>query len=593
MALGLLATTAHASELRFSQTAAGRVVATGNTLGLSKEFSLNGPGIEDSIGTFITLDGASVDDDPANPGNPWPTGTTGDWTANGSEATLTVPAGAEVLYAELVWGGSTADGSEDVTAFVDDPVTLAFGGDTELVTPDGVTALDISEIAFSGFPANYYMRSADVTDFVLAHLAGTYSVSGVPATQSAGFNSLNAAGWTLLVAYRDSSEPIRNLTIFVGGSFVDEDSTEDYDFAGFCTPPSGPFEGSAVVSTIEGDADIIGDGFQIGESTLGAFADLSGPNNPVDNDFCSQLNGPDGQLDPSGTFGMANHDPAGGFNVVGGRQGWDVTSIAVSSSAGQFINGQTEAVLRATTTGDSFVPTAAGFAIEVNAPDFTGEGNGAQGDPLLLALDQSSTITVNLRNGGLVDATDIVFRAALPEGLELTSFAIDGNPGGLDGNPVVEAALATGVAIGDVGVEQAREVVFEVTANGPPADGERYVIEPGWDYDYISCVGEPPLTEPHSTVPITIDYDAPAGTTGGLDDTAGDSAGDSAGASDSGTGATTGDADDTSGGILSDSASVGSSEGVDGCGCRSNGDRAGWAGALLLLAAFGRRRKSQ
>ena len=48
VALG--ATNVNAAELRCSQTAAGNVVATGNTLGLSKQLSANGPGIEDSIG---------------------------------------------------------------------------------------------------------------------------------------------------------------------------------------------------------------------------------------------------------------------------------------------------------------------------------------------------------------------------------------------------------------------------------------------------------------------------------------------------------------------------------------------------------------
>ncbi len=591
-ALGLGATPAAASELRFSQTAAGQIVSTGNTLGLSKEFGLNGPGVEDSIGTFLTLDAASVDDNPANPANPWPAGTTGDWTLNGSQATLDIPARAEVLYAELVWGGSTLDGSEDVTAFVDDPVTLGFGADTQLVSPDLVTALDISEVAFAGFPANYYMRSADVTDFVVAHLAGSYDVSGVPATQSAGFNSLNAAGWTLLVAYRDSSEPIRNLTIFVGGSFVDEDSIEDYDFAGFCTPPSGAFEGRAVVSTIEGDADITGDGFQIGESAMGAFADLAGPNNPVDNFFCSQLNGADGQLDANGTAGTANHDATGGFNVVGGRQGWDVTSIAVSSTAGQFSNGQTEAVLRATTTGDSFVPTSLGFAIEVNAPDFSGDGNDAGADPLSLALDESSVITVDLHNGGLVDATDLLFRAPLPAGLSLTSFTLDGNAGDAGGNAVDAAGLAAGVDIGTVTVDEVRQIILEVTADAAPADGDSYRIEPGWDYDYVSCVGEPPLTEPHSTAPVVIAFEPSAGSTSGLDDTAGDSAGDSAGVSETGNGTTGDAADGTTGGVFTASGSAGEAEGADGCGCRNQGRAPSWAWALLVLAAVRRRRGS-
>lgn len=594
----------HASELRFNQTTAGHVVATGNTLGLSKQLNANGPGIEDSIGTFISLDPASVDDSPANPGNPWPGGTTGDWTVNGSDATLDLPLDVEVLYAELVWGGSTNYGTENVTASLDEPVTLGFGPDDVLVAPDAVTALDISGMAVSGFLTNYYMRSAEVTAFVQEHGAGVYAVSGVPATQTFDINSLNAAGWTLLVAYRDSTQPIRNLTIFVGGSFVDEDTTEDYDFAGFCTPPSGPFEGRAVITAIEGDADLTGDTFQIAEALPGPFVLLSGPNNPADNFFCSQLNGSDGTVDMSGSFGAANQNAVAGFNVVGGRQGWDVTSVTLTSAAGQLDNGQTTAVLRTITTGDSFVPTAVGFAIEVNAPDFTSASNAAMAAPDLLAIGQTSTVTVDLRNDGQVDAEDLVFRAPLPAGLELSSFAIDGVAGDVGGAPVATADLDAGVAIGDVAVGQSKQLVLEVTAVAAPDSGELYVIVPQWSYDYVSCVGEPPLTEPHGIAPVLIDFD-PTGTgsgSGGLDDTAGDASASASGSasggnSDSGSGSGAGDttaADDgaTSIGLTGASASSGTSEPADGCGCRSDGraPAAGWL-VLLVLGASRRRRE--
>jgi hypothetical protein len=596
----LLAVPGHASELRFSQTTAGQVVATGNTLGLSKAFGANGPGIEDSIGTFITLDAASVDAVPAPPpGNPWPSGTTNDWTVNGSAATLTLPPYAEVIYAELVWGGSTAYDTEDVTAFLDEPVTLAFGADSTLVDPDPVTALDIAELSPSGFAANYYMRSAEVTEFVAAHGTGIYSTSGVPATQTTTINSLNAAGWSLLVAYRDPTQPIRNLTIFVGGSFVDEESTEDYDFAGFCTPPSGPFEGRAVVSTIEGDADLTGDGFQIAESAAGPFVPLSGPNNPVSNFFCSQLNDADGMLDTSGTFGNVNQNAAAGSNVVGGRQGWDVTTVGLSSTSNQLDNGQTTAVLRATTTGDSFVPTAVGFAIAVNAPSFTDAENTAGGDPLELAIGESSTITVRLHNGGLVDASDVRFRTSLPAGLDLASFAIDGAAGDVDGAPVDTAAVAAGVAVGDVAVGQTLELVFEVTAVAPPAMDDEWVIVPRWDYDYVSCVGEPPLTEPHNLAPIFIAYDPSGAGSGsasdGLDDTAGDSGGVSEGGSGSASaGATEGD-DATGPGFVSlgGSGSAGDGEGSEGCGCRSHRSMPGALPLLVLAPLAIRRRRSR
>jgi uncharacterized repeat protein (TIGR01451 family) len=590
----LLSMPTHAAELRFSQTTAGQVVATGNTLGLSKAFGANGPGLEDSIGTFITLDAGSVDAVPAPPpGNPWPPGTTNDWTANGSAATLTLPPYAQVLYAELVWGGSTLYGSENVTAALDDAVTLGFGADTTLVEPDPTTALDIAEIAFTGFAANYYMRSAEVTAFVMAHGTGTYTVEGVPATQTTEINSLNAAGWTLLVAYRDPTQPIRNLTIFVGGSFVDEDSTEDYDFAGFCTPPSGPFSGRAVISTIEGDADLTGDSFQIGESVAGPFVPLAGPNNPVSNFFCSQLNDPDGQLDMSGTFGTVNQNAAGGFNVVGGRQGWDVASVTLESTAGHLDNGQTAAVLRAVTTGDSFVPTAVGFAIAINAPSFTNVGNTASAAPLVLALGESTTVTVDMHNGGLADATSVTFRAALPAGLELASFSIDGNAGDVGGNPVSTAALGAGVPVGTIAASQTRQLVFEVTAVAAPA-GDAWTFVPQWEYDYVSCAGEPPLSEPYNLAPIHIDFDPSGSSSAGLDDTAGEGSGEgsaSGGASASDSGSGTDDDAATGPVVLTGTASAGTSEDPSGCGCRSTRPAPGVLLPLLLVPLALRRRR--
>ena len=83
--LALTAESAQAQTLRFSDTRPGRVIAVGNTLGLSKAVNQNGPGTSDAIGTFLSL-GNTVDDMPPNPLNPWPPGTTYDWQQNGSTA---------------------------------------------------------------------------------------------------------------------------------------------------------------------------------------------------------------------------------------------------------------------------------------------------------------------------------------------------------------------------------------------------------------------------------------------------------------------------------------------------------------------------
>ncbi len=99
--LGFATSSANAQYVnRYSTITSGAVTFTGNTLRLSK--GTNTPGTNGSIGTFITND-TSIRD------NTYPLGTTADWTKNRSEATLVIPTGATVKYAELIWGGSYAE----------------------------------------------------------------------------------------------------------------------------------------------------------------------------------------------------------------------------------------------------------------------------------------------------------------------------------------------------------------------------------------------------------------------------------------------------------------------------------------------------
>ena len=212
LTLALLFFTAPASGehfLRYSTIIEGGLSVAGNTLGLSNGPSENGPGTRDSIGTFISLDSGAVDGPPTNPANPWPGGTTSDWSQNGSSAFLDIPddKDSEVMYAELVWGGSHRYLAENVTAALNTPVTLTFDGESSItVTPEpGDTEITLNETAIDLFEVNYYVRSGIVTDFVAEHGAGSYSASGIPATQDEQVNSLNAGGWVLIVAFANAA----------------------------------------------------------------------------------------------------------------------------------------------------------------------------------------------------------------------------------------------------------------------------------------------------------------------------------------------------------------------------------------------------
>ncbi len=585
-----------AAELRYSTTAPGRVVAIGNTLGLAKQQAANGPGLEDSIGTFVTLENLT-DVTPVNAANPWFVGTTHDWHHNGSSAYLELRSGTEVqpseiLYAELLWGGSYKYATEDVTAELESAVTLASDGASLAVSPDAATALTTAETALSGFAVNYYLRSAVVTDFVRAHRSGTYEVRGVPATQDDAINSLNAAGWTLVVVVRDDAEPLRNLTVFVGGAFVDEDTQQDYAVSGFCAPPSGEIHGKVALSAIEGDAELTGDQLQIAPTVADAFVPLDGPNNPANNFFCGQINDADGVLDTVGTFGTRNHDAIGGATVSGARQGWDVTTVELSSADDQLVPDQRAAVLRTITTGDSFVPTLAAFQIDVNAPNLTTSSLTAS--DAAVELDDVLTLTSTAHNTGAADATGLRFQLTLPTGLALQSVTSDGAAGDVSGAAVNAAALAAGIDEGTLAPGATRTVVVTVRVTGAPSGGS-FFLRPVWHYGYVTCAGSSTTateTYSHSDSVDFVEPPAPDAGSGGGDD-AGSGGGD-----DAGTGS---DVDAGGGGIDLGGEGEGEGEGdgagaPEDCGCASRGtgsalDAAAWLGWLALLGAVARRRR--
>lgn len=572
--LGIVAAShsASAQQLRYSTTTSGGIKSTGNTLGLSKAFEENGPGTEDSIGTFISLDPTSIDDDPLNLSNPYPLSTTFDWTQNGSEGgPLNFTVDDDILYAELVWAGGYDYGNEDVSAFLDDPVTLSVGGNTLQVTPDPTTAITIAETATTNFPVNYYIRSADVTAFVQANRGGTYAVSGVPATQTDLIDSLNAAGWTLIVAYRGEGEPIRNLSVFVGGSFVDQDSTQDYTVSGFCAPPFGPVEGTAIVTTLEGDADLAGDSLAIARTSNDSFEALFGPNNPLQNFFGSQINGRDGNLNTSGSFGTMNHDPFNETMVVGGRQGWDITTVALSSMDGHLENNQTSAVLRTETSGDSYVPSAVALAIDVKAPEF--EDSSTVAMPTMVEMGDTITVTATLKNTGEAAANNLLFVLPLEAGLKLINYETDGMPGDADGNAVTAMDLTSGVETGTLDINMSTTIELTVEVIGPPAVGDNFAFRPAWEHNFVTCDGDPPIPESVSPDPALVAYDEDTGGMGG-----GGPASSSSSAGVGG-GATTG-----AGGSGVEPEQI---EEDGGCGCSTPGQEPsnGWPALLGLVAA--------
>src|SRR5262245_51643618 len=172
---------------RFTTIDNGAITFTGNSLGLDGEINQNGQGTRGSIATFITTNTGLRDNSPLPTTAPqFPLGTTSDWRQNGSAAVLRLPSGARVLHAELVWGGTFAGdkSSDNVSAFIDDPVTFTTPVGTFEITPDPTTGKTDGKVVGNGTCNGcFYVRSADVTDLVSAGGPGTYITGRVPATE--------------------------------------------------------------------------------------------------------------------------------------------------------------------------------------------------------------------------------------------------------------------------------------------------------------------------------------------------------------------------------------------------------------------------
>ena len=472
---------------RASAITAGAITFTGNSLGLDGESNDNGQGTRGAIGTFITTDIGLQDIVPAPSKAPvFPPGTTSDWRLNRSAARLRLPAGARILHAELIWGGTPAgkDGNDSVAPFLDDPVTLITPAGTFSVAPDPSTARSIGNVSGRGTCTGcFYVRTANVTTFVASGGAGTYVVGRVPATQGTSDNSNGSAGWTLAVLYELGSLPARSLTLFLG---LDKSGGAAAQVSGFCTAPSGPVSARLAITAMEGDARTIGGSVFLAPTNEFTNADrLSGPRNPANSFFSGQITDDQGNLDTAGTFGARNHTP--GAPIAGGRQSWDITNVNVS---GRIRNGQSSAFLRGATSGDSYVITALALQIDAGGPRLGSAAGAMTVDRATAVLGDLLTYTIVLDNSaGTADAANFVFFDTPPPGTSFVAGSFTVN-----GAALPAANPASGVPLGVIPAGTKTTVRFQVRVDAIPPGPSPHLRSnrARWTFDFVSCSGGPP-----------------------------------------------------------------------------------------------------
>lgn len=459
---------------RFSTNVNGQITSAANTLlqcpndtvdtGLNTQCNQARAGANARNNNSMDMRMLDVDSDPS--------------TFNSSRADLTLPAGYEVLFAGLYWTADTSRGDliKGTNGFVGTPSAAPNAGAIGQVlftVPGASASTPVTAGNADQTTGKEYGSFADVTSLVRAAGPGTYTVANV----QAGTGGNRSAGWTLVVAYADADEPLRNLSVSDGFLTVAGQALVSIPLSGFKTPSSGDVKTEVGVVAYEGDAGVTGDYLTLNDQRL---ADSVHPDNNTANSTIANL----GSLVTTKSPDWKN------------QLGYDSSFFAADGFLG---NGATTAILRAKTTGDSYLPQAITFATELFSPNvaltktaaIVGGGGAEPGATI--------RYTMTATNNGAANATNVQLTDPIPGAVTLsagpTVSAGSGNASNVGGT--ITARLGSGASSSDGGTlapGASATVTFDATINADRPLGD--VITNTGTLNFVS----PDLGLPISTV---------------------------------------------------------------------------------------------
>jgi len=399
-------------------------------------------------------------------------------TFNSSSADLALPSGYDVLFAGLYWTADTSRGDviKGTNGFVGAPSAApnaAAIGQVLFTVPGASTSTAVTASTVDQAASKEYGAFADVTSLVRAAGPGAYTVANI----QAGTGGNRGAGWTLVVAYADADEPLRNLAISDGFLKVAGQALVEIPLSGFKTPSSGAVKTEVGVVAYEGDAGVTGDYLTLNDQRL---VDAVHPDNNTENSTIANL----GSLVTTKSPDWKN------------QLGYDSSFFAADGILG---NNATTAILKAKTTGDTYLPQAITFATELFSPNVTLTksasivGGGA--------AEPGATIryTMTATNNGAANATNVQISDPIPGAVTLSSgpTVSVGAGNATDVGGTITARLGSGATASDGGTlapGASATVTFDATINADRPLGD--VITNTGTLNFVS----PDLGLPISTV---------------------------------------------------------------------------------------------
>lgn len=289
-------------------------------------------------------------------------------TVNSSSADLTFPnpACTEIIYAGLYWSGrSETQGNASMSINGRNKNQIKFKKDGSGYTT--ITANTISsnpEIRYPGTSNGYMFAAyADVTDYIINHGAGTYFAADLALVTGNGGDTGYYGGWGLVVVYKDTSLPWRNITVFDGYAYVPGSTTASYELpvSGFTAVQNGNVRTTIGMMAGEGDVGISGDYFQIRNSANTSWVSLNHSSNTTTNFFNSSINVGNFPKNPN----LANNT------------GLDIAKFDLPNTNNTLIgNNQTSTRFKYGTTQDTYIIYSIVFAVDAYVPVVEGYNHG-------------------------------------------------------------------------------------------------------------------------------------------------------------------------------------------------------------------------
>ena len=345
---------------------------------------------------------------------------------NASQGVLTIPANSEVVHATLFWSGTLRLNSGDTAAnnpTKKNEVLFALGNESCSSSSTCQTAAALNDVYQVNAQSNLgqYRASADITGRFI-NTSQEWTASGPHQTMLISVANIQttlgldkAAGWGILVAYKDPDSSPRAITIYKG--FAQEAMLQDDEFIfnNFRTAARGNVLADFGLVAFDGDASTKTDSISLVDSKASVvIADQVNPDNNIANSTISNS----GVHNPY----LNNSSPSRSRNTFG----IDVDQISMVNGLSRNV---IEAVVKPAAAADVYFISGLALSVEITSPDITltKVATSVSGSsPTSVESGDVLEYTITATNDGQADATNVQVLDELPVDLSsVTSTGTD------------------------------------------------------------------------------------------------------------------------------------------------------------------------